>query len=150
MSKRAQQSFHKQSNPAKRKKPDTKQNDRKQRQLKTFQSHQQSQKLKQKWQNQSTDWKDYAAENKSRGTQKPQKSQQQKDKKVKVIETGGHKILNSFYQDSRIQAETLFNWLVSPITLSEYRQEYWEKKHLLIARHDTEVDYDFSDLLISS
>lgn len=56
-----------------------------------------------------------------------------------VLLTGGHKIIASVYEDSKKQAEDLFSWLLSPISVSEYQTLFYEKKHLLVQRHDTQV-----------
>jgi hypothetical protein len=51
----------------------------------------------------------------------------------------GHKIIASHYDDSGEQSNDLFEWLISPVSASEYREQYWEKQHLHIERHKDEV-----------
>lgn len=47
---------------------------------------------------------------------------------------GGVGIVESEVEDSADAARALFEWLIHPITVEDFYENYWEKKPLLISR----------------
>ena len=63
-------------------------------------------------------------------------SEEKETKKKKVMEK--NKILNFIYEDSKKVGKNLLAWILSPIKVKEFFENFWEKKPLYISRNNNE------------
>ena len=62
--------------------------------------------------------------------------------KIQAVDTkGGIGVVDGATEDSAETARALFEWMIHPITVQDFYENYWEKKPLLIQRDDRDY-YD--------